>query len=342
MDFPLNSSLNSSLALALAVALWLFWVGPYFFRRPAAESLAAGFSAAAVTTVRPPASPGTGFQGNIMNTSSHTPSGGGFPHGREPGTTARPTSAAPLRIRTGRTVLAAVGFIALLAIPLGAVLAAVTSVSWLLPVAGLAVTAVVVSALRSLALRDRRRRMENAFRAAMGPLPQNRAAVQDSSADGAAVGTAARAVPAEPQKETVLFDRESAASPHTGASTETGVSTEMDTAPGAEAAPAAAAPTAPAPFTAEELRAEALKVAAAAQPVKPGTSPWQPVEVPKPIYVDAPKAERRAPEPIALPEPPRPLTKTPLRPGAVPAPAAQERPEIGKINLDDVLQRRRA
>ena len=88
-------------------------------------------------------------------------------------------------------------------------------------------------------------------------------------------------------------------------------------------------------------------MAAAVQPpVRPSTTPWQPVELPKPVYVDAPKAERPAPEPIVLPETPRSLTKTPLRPAA-PAPAApaqaqQARPETGKINLDDVLQRRRA
>ncbi|MCQ1945529.1 hypothetical protein [Arthrobacter sp. zg-Y1116] len=339
MDFPLNSSLlgsllgslNSSLVLALAVALWLVWVGPYFFRRPAAsgaEALArpaTQTAAQTANTIRPPASPDKGSQGIIMNNISTTPSGGGatqFQSHDQPAL--RPAQQAPaFRIRTGRTVLAATGLLGVLAVVVGTLLAAFTSVSWLVPAAGLAAVAAVVAMLRTIALRDRRRRMEDAFRAAMGPEPrrtQNRAAVEPDEVPAPAV----QAPETEPQPETVLFDRESAAVP--GES------------------PAAAG--VPARVTAEELRTEALKVAAAAvqPPARPSTTPWQPVELPKPIYVDAPKAERPAPEPIVLPETPRSLTKTPLRPATAPASvqAEQARPETGKINLDDVLQRRRA
>ncbi|MCC3290343.1 MULTISPECIES: hypothetical protein [unclassified Arthrobacter] len=356
MDFPLNSSLiaslngslNSSLVLALAVALWLVWVGPYFFRRPAtsaaeaiaqtatqtaAQTAAPSTAPAAVAadrpaanTIRPPASPDKGSQGIIMNNISTTPSGGGatqFQSHDQPAL--RPAQQAPaFRIRTGRTVLAASGLLGVLAVVVGTLLAAFTAVSWLVPAAGLAAVAAVVAMLRTIALRDRRRRMEDAFRAAMGPEPrrtQNRAAAEPNELPAPAV----QAPETEPQPETVLFDRESAAVP--------------------DESPAAAA-GAPARVTAEELRTEALKVAAAAvqPPARPSTTPWQPVELPKPIYVDAPKAERPAPEPIVLPETPRSLTKTPLRPTTAPAPAQAEqaRPETGKINLDDVLQRRRA
>ncbi|MCC9173262.1 hypothetical protein [Arthrobacter sp. zg-Y179] len=362
MDFPINSSLigsltgslNSSLVLALAVALWLVWVGPYFLRRPAmsaaettaqtatqtatqtaaqasTQTAAPSTARVAVTadrpaanTIRPPASPDKGSQGIIMNNISTTPSGGGaaqFQSQEQPDV--RPVQPGPaFRIHTGRTALAASGLLGILAVVVGTLLAAFTSVSWLLPVAGLAVVAAVVAMLRSLALRDRRRRMEDAFRAAMGPEPrytQNRAAAAPDEVEA----PAAEAPETEPQPETVLFDRESAAVPDES-------------------------PAAPARVTAEELRTEALKVAAAAvqPPAKPSTTPWQPVELPKPIYVDAPRAERPAPEPIVLPETPRSLTKTPLRPASTPAPASaqaqQARPETGKINLDDVLQRRRA
>ena len=266
-----------------------------------------------------------------MNNISTTPSGGGatqFQSQEQPAV--HPVQpGAGFHIRTGRTVLVATGLLAILAVVVGTVLAAFTPVSWLVPAVGLAAVAAVVAALRSLALRDRRRRVENAFRAAMGPEPryeQKRTAVvpdQEQAAPDKAADT-------EPQPETVLFDRESPAVPEQSV---------------------ASAGAAPARVATDEPRTEVLEVAAAVQPpVRPSTTPWQPVELPKPVYVDAPKAERPAPDPIVLPETPRSLTKTPLRPAApapAPAPAAsaqaqQARPETGKINLDDVLQRRRA
>ncbi|UWX96438.1 hypothetical protein N2K95_12305 [Arthrobacter zhaoxinii] len=255
-----------------------------------------------------------------MNNISTTPSGGGSLHvyGQQAARPAEPAQA--FRIRTGRTVLAAAGLAAVLTVVIGTLLAAFTAVSWLLPVVGLGALAAVVAMLRSLALRDRRRRVDNAFRAAMGADPRE---LQNLSAAELEIPEA----DTEPQRETVLFDRESAPVPE-------------ETVAGGGALPART--------TAEEPRTEALQsVAAAVQPpARPSTTPWQPVELPKPVYVDAPKAERPAPEPIVLPETPRSLAKTPLRPSSAPAapaaPAHQARPETGKINLDDVLQRRRA
>ena len=81
-------------------------------------------------------------------------------------------------------------------------------------------------------------------------------------------------------------------------------------------------------------------------------SSWEPVEVPKPTYVEAPKAERAAPEPLDLPEAPKAVGKPSLKQGPAAAPpvasaeAAPAKPltkaQSALSNLDDVLQRRRA
>jgi hypothetical protein len=118
----------------------------------------------------------------------------------------------------------------------------------------------------------------------------------------------------------------------------------------------------PKPLTAIELREAALAVALAAGdesaaapvqgPAAPPESSWEPVEVPKPTYVEAPKAERPAPEPLALPEAPKSVGKPSLKQGPAAAPpvaspnAAPAKPltkaQSALSNLDDVLQRRRA
>ena len=93
----------------------------------------------------------------------------------------------------------------------------------------------------------------------------------------------------------------------------------------------------------------AAKASSTATPAAPTT--WEPVEVPKPVYVEAAKAERPAPEPLELPEAPKAAGKPSLKQGvaAAPpaAPASAEGQELSKAqsalsNLDDVLQRRRA
>lgn len=94
-------------------------------------------------------------------------------------------------------------------------------------------------------------------------------------------------------------------------------------------------------LTAQELRAAALAEAAKSAEA----SSWEPVAVPKPTYVDAAKATRPEPAPLAVPATPKPVLKTPIRPIAAPAAgttAIEPRPATGILNLDDVLQRRRA
>ena len=75
------------------------------------------------------------------------------------------------------------------------------------------------------------------------------------------------------------------------------------------------------PLTATELRNAALAVAAkGAADARVATTetlgevqPWQPVQVPKPSYVAAARADRPAPAPLQLPEAPRPTGKTSIK-----------------------------
>jgi hypothetical protein len=118
--------------------------------------------------------------------------------------------------------------------------------------------------------------------------------------------------------------------------------------------------SAPKPLTAMELREAALAVAVAAGDVsasaapmeKPADTTWEPVDVPKPVYVEAAKAERPAPQPLDLPEAPKAVGKPSLKQGTSAAPPAATpaappakpltKAQSALSNLDDVLQRRRA
>lgn len=108
------------------------------------------------------------------------------------------------------------------------------------------------------------------------------------------------------------------------------------------------------PLTAAELRLAALAVAREIgdSEAEAGET-WEPVDVPKPLYVDAPRAERPAPEPLDLPEAPKPegkpIIKDALKPDlaqAVQAGAANVavvgQGQSALRNLDAILQRRRA
>jgi hypothetical protein len=188
-----------------------------------------------------------------------------------------------------------------------------------------------VAVLRRLAVRDRRRKMNAAFRAAMGG-PEH--ATARPSAPEQVPSLPAGRPGARPERP--LFD--------------------------AEAGRATPEP-APKPLTALELRQAALAEAAAsgdtsAVVAETATategSSWEPVEVPKPTYVEAAKAERAAPKPLDLPEAPKAIGKPSLkqaaaRPAASDPQAAEdsESKQLSKAqsalsNLDDVLQRRRA
>jgi hypothetical protein len=218
------------------------------------------------------------------------------------------------RIRYGRTGIALVGVAALLTAFVSGVLLLFGLGTALVPIAGLALFVGAVALLRFLAVRDRKIRMNAAFRSAMS----------------APVRRQPHSTPAAPttqplaQPESRLFDAE-------------------------------AHQPKPKPLTAMELREAALAVAvaagdasAAAASLKPADTTWEPVDVPKPVYVEAAKAERPAPQPLDLPEAPKAVGKPSLKQGTpATAPAAASAKPLTKAqsalsNLDDVLQRRRA
>lgn len=317
------------------VGLWLVWVGPYLLRFLGTATLAEALPGQGISfDSGPVTATGSAAQGIIMENNAHsgTARAASGPGRVAPEGAAREQHApAPLNIRYGRTVLALVGAGALLTFVIGGGLALFGVVSGSVPGVALLAVAAVVLMLRALVRRDRRRRaaarVNRAFEEAMNPPVHHLSPL--------------------PQRETVLFDAAAEA--------------EAEAASGSENQEQAAAPE-PRRLTPEELRAEALKVAAEAESKNaansaPGTGPtWQPVEVPKPTYVASAKAERPAPAPLPAPEVKKPTAKTPIKQGAVApktdlpvaakdgaSPAAKEAASpAGKINLDAVLQRRRA
>ncbi|MEV7646677.1 hypothetical protein [Arthrobacter sp. NPDC089319] len=243
----------------------------------------------------------------------------------------QPAGQSGFRIRYGRTALALAGAAALVVFVAGGALALAGAVSGQVPGFALLAAVAVVVILRSLALRDRKKRA--AVRA-------DRAARTASASRASGTRT--------PARPTQLFDGAAA-----------------DAQPAPEDAPAA-----PAPLTATELREQALKVAAEAgdtvAPSRPTGTTWQPVDVPKPTYVAAAKANRPAPAPLPAPEVKKPQAKTSIKQttaqrteeaaaqrtaqaagqhteeAAATAEASGQQSAANRLNLDDVLQRRRA
>lgn len=318
--------------LVVAVALWIVWVAPYVLRNGRQQLVPAGelhADAVDFATSNPQA-------GKVMmmtpqqekpmpSTQSAAPAPSAAPSGGRP----HPGAASPaFRIRYGRLALALTGLLALLTGVAAAALRLFGIGPGWLPVAALlgAIGAIVL--LRRLAVRDRRRKVNEAFRSAM-------------SAPPGFAATESGPRPAAPEElyerpDSPLFD-----------------------------AQAVAVPPRPAfkPLTAMELRAAALAEAVASGDVAAAadrgtgssavqTTSWEPVEVPKPTYVEAAKAERPAPEPLDLPEAPKAVGKPSLKQGltapVLPASSAADTDAktAGKghalSNLDDVLQRRRA
>ncbi|GAB3537286.1 hypothetical protein GCM10027403_21120 [Arthrobacter tecti] len=299
MDF----SLNSSVVLAAIVGLWLIWVAPYLLRRRVSQPAVGSITTALSST----AAGDAGFQRSVMNMSSTEESASVSRRVGHvlPGAGRGTGPALPeFRVRWGRLGIALAGCVSVVTALITSVLAVMAVLPSVVPVLALLLFIASVVALRTLALRDRRRRAGAARPAAEQP--------------------AASAVYQDPavQRPTKLFDGESAPA-------------DPKTADDDASEPIAN------PFTAAELRAAALAVAAeAGDPAIGQGAPWQPVEVPKPTYVEAPKAEREDPAPLDLPEAPKPQTKTPIKNGAV-APKV-ETPAAPRMNLDDILQRRRA
>ena len=330
--FDVDIPLSSSVILVIAVALWIVWVAPYMLRNGRHQLQPAGELAADsidLETAAPQA-------GNVMQMSAQQEKPMTSTQRTEPvpGTTGPdggPNTAATgpaFRILYGRLALALAGLLSLLTGVVSAALRIFGLGSPWLPFAALFGAAAAVFMLRWLAVRDRRRKMNEAFRAAMSTPVR--------PAESAPERAPLREPAGEPREraESPLFDAQADA---------------------AERKPA------PQPLTAQELRQAALAEAMASGDTSgrgaAGTrtaegSSWEPVDVPKPTYVEAPKAERAAPGPLDLPEAPKAVGKPSLKQGLPQAPAgspgadAEQKP-LGKAqsalsNLDDVLQRRRA
>ena len=300
--------------LVVAVVLWIVWVAPYVLRNRRHQVQPAGDFRADTAADEPPDPPAAlvlnvaAQQEKAMDTRKSA--------GPVTATTGSP-SAGSFRIHYGRTAVALVGLLSLVTAFLSAVLLVFGLAAPVLPLASLALTVGSVVLLRWLAIKDRRAKVNAAFRSAM-------AAPARRPESAGTIPPKPEAAPAQP--DSPLFDAE-------------------------EHEPKIK------PLTAMELREAALAVAVAAgdpSATAASASPaatWEPVEVPRPVYVDAAKAERPAPKPLELPEAPKAVGKPSLKQGvaAAPpaAPAAADGPELSKAqsalsNLDDVLQRRRA
>lgn len=308
--------------LVVAVVLWIVWVAPYVLRNRRHQFQPAGdFLADAPADEKP--EPPTGLVLNVaaqqekpMDTRK---SAGPAAKAARPVSSGRPP-AGRFQIRYGRTVFALIGFLSLVTAVVSGLLLLFGLGAPFLPLTCAALTAVSIAILRWLAVRDRKAKVNAAFRSAMSaPAPRPEANRIPPKPEAAPA-------PKEALRESPLFDAE-AHQPKVQQ------------------------------LTAQELREAALAVAVAAGDLSaatavsgaPAGTPWEPVEVPKPIYVEAAKAERPAPEPLELPEAPKAVGKPSLKQGAAATPAvpATEAQQPGKAqsalsNLDDVLQRRRA
>jgi len=328
--------------LVIAVALWIVWVAPYVLRNGRHQLQPAGEFLADVVDIEP-ADPQAGKvmkmaaqQERPMIITQHPGAAGGAATTRAGSEATPAVAAAAFKIRWGRLALAVAGALSLLTGVVSAVIRLFGVGSGWLPVAALLGAVAAVALLRRLAVRDRRRKMNAAFRAAM-------ASPAHSPEDSAMRPTVPEELPSRPadrpgeRPESPLFD--------------------------AEAGRVAPEP-APQPLTALELRQAALAEAAAsgdtseavaAETAAPAEgSRWEPVDVPKPTYVEAPKAERAAPLPLDLPQAPKAVGKPSLkqasaRPAASDSPTADDaqtkqlsKAQSALSNLDDVLQRRRA
>jgi len=304
--------------LVVAVALWILWVAPYVLRNRRRQVQAAGDFLADVPADERPDQPA----GKVLNVAAQQEKA---MEPRKSAAAAAGAASTPpparFRIRYGRTALALAALLCLVASFISGVLLPFGVGSPVLPISAFALSFGSVALLRWLAIRDRKAKVNAAFRSAMSA-PARR------QEPDPVVPPKPEAAPVRP--DSPLFD--------------------------AEAGEAKAKP-----LTAVELREAALAVAvaagdtsaAAAAAGAPAGTPWEPVEVPRPTYVEAAKAERPEPLPLELPEAPKAVGKPSLKQGAAGADATEAAsqpagsPQLTKAqsalsNLDDVLQRRRA
>lgn len=282
-----------------------------------------------------------------MDRTAHLPAASTLPGRAGSASTGSPAGTSPrpgLKLRWGRTGIALAGAAAIPVALVTLVLALVSLVSFWWPFAAVLVAGGAVAALRALAVRDRRARVNAAFAAAMssrplGPQESGRPGTESVDADGPSRSAA-------PVRDVPVFDAQSAG-------TQAAPASRLTAAELLAAARAVAAADAPAGLRGGDVEAGGQEAGAAQQAPSGGTvgtSPWEPVQVPLPTYVEAEKARRSAPAPLELPAEPKPTVRTPIKSSVVAkaapaeAPAAPAAPTAAgpRINLDDVLQRRRA
>jgi len=193
-----NAPLNTSVILAIAVALWLIWVAPFFLRLRKKQNLVP------VTMMDDSDETAIDFEPMKMTMHSPGPQEAAMTGTNESvATGARP--ATPFKIKYDRLAIALVGALAVPTLLLGLVLriAGVWTI-WVPVLAFLALVA-SVAALRTLAIRDRKQRVEGAFREAMGAVPETQTVI-----------SASKTVPAE-MKPAELFDAQQSAAPESPA-----------------------------------------------------------------------------------------------------------------------------
>ncbi|MHA7281542.1 hypothetical protein [Arthrobacter sp. TMS2-4] len=255
----------------------------------------------------------------------------------------------PFTPRWGRIVVALAGLLCLVGTVVTLVLGAIGIVSFLVPLACLGGTVASVAVLRLLAVRARRDRVNRAFAEAMAP-------ARDSAPAQPSARAAESSPAAAPKRPTVLFDaEETPVRPLTAMERRTAA---LAGAHGSSAVDLSDAGPADGGRPMPQVAPDAPTVQAAAVT----GSAWAPVEVPRPTYVHAAKAERHAPAPLDLPEAPKAASKMPIKASEaaarvaagvtvttdasdttrVASPTHEAAPMTGRINLDDVLQRRRA
>lgn len=292
--------------------LWIVWVAPYVLRNRRHQFQPAGDFLADTPAQEKPEPAGLVL--NVAAKQEKT-----MDTRKSAGPAAKPSAAATgrLRIHYGRTSIALLGLLSLVTALVSAVLLPFGLGSPALPLICAGITAASVVLLRALAVRRRKAKVNAAFRSAMGAAERKPAPVDR-------IPPKPQAAPAPARPESPVFDAE-AHQPRIK------------------------------PLTAGELREAALAVAIAAGDTSaaapsseaPSGTPWEPVEIPKPVYVEAAKAERPEPKPLELPEAPKATGKPSLKQGAAADAQQLNAPQLTKAqsalsNLDDVLQRRRA
>ncbi|NDK30938.1 hypothetical protein [Nesterenkonia haasae] len=255
-----------------------------------------------------------------------------------PNTQASSPGAQPFRIHWGRTILAAVGLVALL-IGIGSALAVpfVTAMTWTVPGVSATVLLAALVSLQVTAARrrraQRRDRVERAMREAMNPHPQVR---QQPHTPAAAEETDAQEQPstavAADGRRSGPFDALSA-DPAGNGGPDSLVTFDADGLPDS-ADRLFSQPDSPTPIF--------NQTPSVGHPASTSGESWDVRTVPAAHYMVAAKAERPAPEPLEEQDPVRSSDVKLKQPAASPEKPAPSSGPQESINLDQVLQRRRA